>query len=75
MLYWYRKGIFPILKNIFKKGIDEKQTLYPAATVLLDLTSNETSIDGIAQLMHTYDMYGFIADKLKDLLKKRTTDS
>lgn len=49
--------------------------LYASATVLLDLTANESCIEQIASLMKEHNMFIFIVSKLHQLLDKKPRDS
>jgi hypothetical protein len=45
LIYDNKEIVFQILAQFFKDFADEKTVLYPAATVLLDLTANERCIE------------------------------
>lgn len=64
LLYLNKEVVFQILKQFFQPHVDEKSVLYASATVLLDLTANESCIEHIASLMKEHDMFKFIVSKL-----------
>jgi len=68
LLYRSKRMVFGCLKQMFNPEASEKQVLYPAATVLLDLTANEHCIERVAQLLQENQMFEFIFGKLLFLL-------
>ena len=46
---------------------------YPAATVLLDLTANESCIERVAELIKDLNMLGMVIEELEISLQRRNT--
>lgn len=46
---------------------------YPAATVLLDLTANESCIERVAELIKDLNMLGMVIEELEISLHRRNT--
>lgn len=47
---------------------DIKFVLFPAATVLLDLTANESFVENVATFLYEKGMFNFLFKKVRDLL-------
>ena len=56
---------------------DVEKIIFPAATVLLDLTANESFVEDVAKFLYEKSMFGYIFDKIKNLLdfSDRETDT
>lgn len=58
--------------NRFMQMDNDMMTVkYPAATVLLDLTANETCIERVAELVMHHDMLGIVIKELELSLQRR----
>ncbi len=60
LLYQNKNTIFKYLSEFFKPESDEKSVLYASATVLLDLTANESCLESVALLLKEHQMFDFI---------------
>ena len=52
--------VFEVVKQLLNEQSHPRFILYPAATVLLDLTANEVCIEKVADMMFNAGMYEFI---------------
>lgn len=75
LLFSNKTTVFKILKQAFRQGVDEKSILYASATVLLDLTANESCIEPVATLMQEHGIFAFVVEKLHELMEKKPKDS
>lgn len=69
ILFQQIETVFEGLKSFLQPYSDVRSILYPAATVLLDMTANENCIEKVAELMLQNDMFEFVLSQLKELLR------